>query len=306
MSKSNDDQLNPFMEYLNQLENQEDKDEEESDNHKTPAFNQAQKSILADILNEKFVCSVGKANIPNFYRDKPDLWFIVVESEFNATRIRNDQNKYNQVIRALDVETLSQITDIIYDPPLENKYQTLKDTIIKRMSESREKKIQKLLRELELLDKKPSQLLREMRQLAKDFITNDMLHQLWLDRMPMQIKPLLVASENLTLDALSEMADRLMDVTKSSFVMATTNIPFKNQEKTSNNLEKRIDDLQKILIECMKDIKELKTQQSTRRPRSRSSSSHRDKSICYYHNRFGTAATRCTTPCSFTSQAQGN
>lgn len=101
-----------------------------------------------------------------FIKDRPDIWFFLIESEFNAT------------LRALDTDTLQQVMDILYNPPERNKYENLKHAIIQRLSDSRQKQIQRLLNDLVLTDKKPSQLLREMKDLAAGSIQDEMLHTL--------------------------------------------------------------------------------------------------------------------------------
>jgi len=50
-----------------------------------------------------------------------------------------------------------------------NNYLNLKQVYDEHLCESKEKKLKKLLRDLELDDKKPSYLIREMQQLAGDY-----------------------------------------------------------------------------------------------------------------------------------------
>lgn len=276
-------------------------------------FNEVQKAMITSMFNESLVSTVSKPQVPNFFKDRPELWFILMEAEFNTSKIRNDETKYYSVIRALDPETLQQITDILYNPPVLDKYKHLKETLIRRTSESRSKQIHRLLREMDLGEKKPTQLLREMRELAGDSMSDDMLHQLWLDRMPNQIKPLLVASANLTLNALAEVADRVTETIRCSYVMATSTHGQRETTSSSmsSHLEERLDKLQQMMFECMKEIKEIKIKHNYRpsRPKSRSRSQsyqRSDKSSCYYHHHFGDKANKCVPPCSFKPREQGN
>ena len=71
-------------------------------------------------------------------------------------------------------------TDILANPPAEHKYETIKNKIIAEFTDSQERQIRKLINELELGDKKPSQLLRQMKTLAARQITDDVLKTLWL------------------------------------------------------------------------------------------------------------------------------
>lgn len=202
--------------------------------------------------------------LPAFVKDRIDLWFILVEAEFKASRIRSDDTKYNLVIRSLDAETIQRITDILYKPPEKDKYETLKQTLLKRISDSREQQLHKLLKEMVLAERKPSQLLREMRDLAAGAVNDDLLHQLWLDRMPAYIRPLLVTSEKLNLSALSEMADRILEVSNNSYSLATQTVSRIDTMANSKSLEKKIDEMQQLLVQCLHEIKELKLQQQVR------------------------------------------
>lgn len=275
-------------------------------------------------VSDDLISAIRKPQPPPFIKDRPDIWFFLIESEFNTTRTRSDEAKYNATLRALDTDTLQQVTDILYNPPEQNKYEHLKRAIIQRLSDSRQKQIQRLLNDLVLADKKPSQLLREMKDLAAGSVQDEMLHSLWINRLPVTIRPLLVTSNTLDLNALAEMADRIMDATYSQpNVMATTysqpNIMAVSRvdatPSTSSSsiqrLEQRVDELQKALALCLREITALSTQSSFQRPRYRSRSRPRSKTpenagICYYHKRFGTDAQKCTTPCTFKQQSQGN
>lgn len=84
--------------------------------------------------------------------------------------------KYYSVIRALDADMLQRITDILHDPPIVKKYKKIKEVLVKRTSVSHEKQIHQLLTSMDLEDKKPTQLLQEMKGLAGESMTEDMIH----------------------------------------------------------------------------------------------------------------------------------
>lgn len=109
---------------------------------------------LAGYVSDDIISAIRKPQPPPFMKDRPDIWFFLIESEFNATRTRSDEAKFNATLRALDTDTLQQITDILYNPPEQNKYENLKHAILQRLSDSRQKQIQRLLNDLILADKK--------------------------------------------------------------------------------------------------------------------------------------------------------
>ncbi|KAL7724945.1 hypothetical protein ACLKA6_002309 [Drosophila palustris] len=69
----------------------------------------------------------------------------------------------------------------------------LKRNIIERFCESEQKKIQKLLSDIDLGDRRPTQLLNELRGLAKDRINEDFLKSLWRQRLPPHARAILQA-----------------------------------------------------------------------------------------------------------------
>lgn len=280
----------------------------------------------------EYLAAVSRPQLPAFMKEKPEIWFYLIESEFTAARTRSDDVKYNATLRALDPDTLNQVTDIISSPPTTDKYVTLKNTIIKRVAESREKQINRLLNDIILGDKKPSQLLREMKTLAGNSVSEEMLHNLWVSRLPSTIRPLLIISDKLSLDVLAEMADRIIDsgtLNTLSLPGSTTAVAAVAPPRTRSHtpprqtLEAQMTELQSAMAFCVKELLEMKKQHQQShnegtsrsrarvRPRSgsqdRNSRSSSQQGICYYHRRFGQDARRCTTPCNYTNtQNQGN
>ena len=108
----------------------------------------------------------------------------------------------------------------------------------------------RLLNDLVLGDKKSSQLLREMKDLAVNSINEEMLHNLWVSRLPTTIRPL-PPSDALKLDVLAEMADRLMET-------VTLNKPILSSSRSS--LETQMTELQSAMAFCMKEILDMKKQ----------------------------------------------
>ena len=79
-------------------------------------------------------------------------------SNFQLSEITNDITKYYNIVTAIDPETLTAVSNILLNPPEQNKYNTLKSRTIQEFSDSEYQQIFKLLSELELGDDKPSHL----------------------------------------------------------------------------------------------------------------------------------------------------
>lgn len=106
------------------------------------------------------------------------------------------------------------MSDIVIDPPVAKKYETLKSRIIEQFADSETKKKKKLL-EIELGDKKPSQLLLEMKNLAGDAVTNEFMKSLFIQRMPNIVRQVLSISTD-DLQAIAKMAVKMLEAASDS------------------------------------------------------------------------------------------
>ncbi|XP_055910580.1 uncharacterized protein LOC129944945 [Eupeodes corollae] len=97
--------------------------------------------------------------IPSFWHEKPQIWFAQIEAQFKTANISKDSSKFNTIIGAIESQVLTQVSDAVLNPPSENKYENLKSLIIERFGDSEQRKIKKLLSDVDLGDKRPSQLL---------------------------------------------------------------------------------------------------------------------------------------------------
>ncbi|GBM60158.1 hypothetical protein AVEN_86295-1 [Araneus ventricosus] len=148
---------------------------------------------------------------PPFWETDPDLRFLQLESQFMLSSISTDETKFHTVVAALDSKVLSSVSDIVRNPPADNKYDALKTRIFNYFSLSQSTKLRVLLQDLQLGDKKPSQLLQEMRNLAAEKVSEDVLKTIWMQRLPTSIQQILTVSND-NLDGLSLIADKVSKV----------------------------------------------------------------------------------------------
>ena len=80
-----------------------------------------------------------------FWKSKPDLCFVQMEAQFLTVGITVDETKYNYVIQCLDDDSLTEVSDIVLNPPAMDRYVALKDRLVKSFVDSVEKKLRKLL-----------------------------------------------------------------------------------------------------------------------------------------------------------------
>ena len=75
------------------------------------------------------------------------------------------ENKFTYVVSSLQPEFAQEVMDLLFIPPTETPYDSIKVEHIRRTSLSEEKRLHQLLISEELGDHKPSQHLRKMQQL---------------------------------------------------------------------------------------------------------------------------------------------
>ncbi|KAH6943866.1 hypothetical protein HPB50_000197 [Hyalomma asiaticum] len=160
--------------------------------------------------------------LPPFWTADPQLWFLQVESQFTARRITAELTKYHHVVASLPPAIASEIRDLLVAPPAENAYTTLKQLLISRLTPSEPQRLQQLLHDTELGDPTPSQLLRHMRQLlhtagaATTDADSRLLRELFLQRLPVNVRMILASAADRRLSQLAELADSVLAVAPPS------------------------------------------------------------------------------------------
>lgn len=152
--------------------------------------------------------------LPSFWHNDPALWFILVEAEFAKRHISSQQTKYYHLITSLPPNVMAEVRDIVVNPPASAPYDSLKEHLIRRLSEPRQQRLRQLLSTEELGDHTPTQFLRRMYQLLGDdssALDESILRELFLQRLPSTVRMILSASPSVPLRELSELADRIME-----------------------------------------------------------------------------------------------
>ncbi|XP_023316038.1 uncharacterized protein LOC111693963 [Trichogramma pretiosum] len=159
--------------------------------------------------------------LPAFWMDKPAVWFAQAEAQFALADITVELTKYYHVISQLDVRAAAEVEDIISNPPGVEPYTNLKQHLIQRLSTSEEQRVRQLLHDEELGDRKPSQFLRHLKSLASPTaVQPNLLRHLWLRRLPTHVQAVLTARPELSLEQLSDLADKIVEISPISSVHA--------------------------------------------------------------------------------------
>lgn len=237
--------------------------------------------------------------IPPFWKADPALWFFQIEAQFATAGIRADLSKYNQIVGKLDTDTLTAVSDIVKNPPANDKYLTLRNRLTNQFTESDRKKLKTLFNDLSLTDDKPSDLIRKMRDKSCNMIGDDLLHELWSNRLPQQIQSILSCS-NAPLNEKIIMADKIFETLDLNSIQVLS----KKDPQFDSDLAKQFSKLEDKIDSLQYEINKSRSRNSSsRRHRSSSGSSKRTTqkpdTHCWYHKLYKDKAIKCTEPCSY-------
>lgn len=279
---------------------------------------------------ENFSDADGKVDIPNvsgavsrigvplrcpkFCPEEPALWFAQLEGQFILSRVTSDTTKFYFVTTQLEPNYALQVKDIITNPPETNKFEKLKDELIKRLSASQEKRIQQLLIHEELGDRKPSQFLRHLQNLAGPSGASDFVKSIWTSRLPRNIQTVIASQiSDLQVEKLAEIADRVYEIAPEVPQIASASAT--TTSTVTSDLIKQVSELSKQVAKLTTRL----TNRDANRSRSRSRSQSRNRRYssfnkhrpqqpppnhphCFYHYTYGDKANKCRQPCTFTSE----
>lgn len=226
---------------------------------------------------------------PTFFKDEPDLYFLQMEAQFRNAGITRDQTKFDHVIAQFDPKYLQTVSDIVRNPPETDKYSALKNRLIKEFTDSDQRKLRRLIKEVELGDDKPSQLLKKMKDLAGGSISDDAIKSLWIERLPEGVRAVVsIADGDSTQWA--KQADKMMEMTKFSSVAAV-----------SGTLNDTIEELRKEIASLKMESRGRPSEQSKSNENNKRNRSKSAKKLpfCKFHFRYGALARKCVEPCEF-------
>jgi hypothetical protein len=289
--------------------------------HQNQNQNQEANNEFVDAVNHQLPMVAAQAQPQIYFKPPPfnkanvKIWFLQLEAHFSATNVTSDTQKFYGTVSMVDPAVLPHIKDVLTNPPESTAYETLKQRIIAHYSESEQRQLQKLLTELQLGDRKPSELLRQMEEYAHGNIVNSALKTLWLQRLPHNMRAILSTSEDdLPLPKLAQMADKIADSLdcKPSYEAAAIQRPTATDNTTQllQSLVQQVATLSERLMQLEANNQQPRRSFNSSRSQSRQRFSSRSpnrsppRQICFYHERFGRNARRCTKPCIFAEQLQ--
>lgn len=265
---------------------------------------------------------------PPFWPEDPELWFQQLEIQFTLSNVTTDSTKFFYALSQLDHTYISQVKDIIRDPPATGKFEKLKVELTKRLSASREKQLRQLFMHEDMGDRKPTHFLRHLKNLAGPSVSDELLLSLWSGRLPHNLQTLIASQQpRLGLDELAELADRVHEMApplypqvasqalpSTSQSHSSSSTPFTQPQSSQSSSSTSDHHLKQEIAQLTKEIAKLtsfikqdhsrsrsrsRTTGSRGRSRSRTRQPPADHPHCWYHYNFGARARKCSQPCEF-------
>ncbi|XP_064462478.1 uncharacterized protein LOC135373151 [Ornithodoros turicata] len=220
-------------------------------------------------------------------------------------------SKSGYILAHLPLEAAAEVRDLIIRPLAEHPYDTLRDELKRRTALSSENRIRQLLTSEEVGDRRATQLLCRMRELAGNPTAEDtLLHELFLQRLPHNIRMILASTEHASLDDQAKMADCILDLAGHPVPGAVPNLA---PTTAASSADPTIAMLTASLHQLQSTVAVLAERGAATQPprgpgrnafrRRRTPSRRRPRSpspaFCCYHHTFGDSARNCQPPCSW-------
>nr|VZI42450.1 unnamed protein product [Spirometra erinaceieuropaei] len=263
--------------------------------------------IMSSDSDNQPIAGIHTFDLPSVWLGDIALWLRTVESRFALRQITREDTKFHYVVAALPMDIAIDLRDIIDCPPTEAPYTALKEALISRISLSTQKRLQRLISEEDLGDRKPTQLLRRLEQLAdRQKLDAAMFKQLFLQRLPPSVQAILAPNiPSSTVQMLAQTADRILE-----YYQPPVTVNVASRSTTAPTIEDVVKRLDALTLEVSQlratRVYNPRSPAISRRPRSPTPNKPTVDGFCWYHHNYGSNAHRCHSPCKYKTPASEN
>lgn len=223
---------------------------------------------------------------PPFLHHHAAGWFRILEAQFILARVSVSGTRFNHALSALPADIVAKIPATLLES---SDYDGLKTAVLDQFEQSKTEIFNQLTSKAELHGR-PSQFLAELQsQAARVGVGPDLVRHRFLQAMPKNLTPVLVAQAEMTLEALGKLADSLREHLPETEVMAVSTFEAHprrerrhSRERESRNQQFRRDE----------DRSQGRTAVYSFRPNQR-------PQVCRAHVFFADRARTCTSWCKF-------
>lgn len=233
-------------------------------------------------------------------------WLLHCDVFLSQMRNLDDGDKFGAMIGALPTHIVAAIQEVLLNLPADRKFETLTNALKERFVHHDEEANYKTITEIKLGDRTPSELLREMKRLnnARDAkLPASVIRSMHLSKLPANIQSLVEAlGDGKSDDEYGTLADKV-------FAREASAIGNHLESRTVGAIQKEAGLVTRVEFEnALREIAELKgmmrqlldTKNTLETP-AKSRNEQRKGNLCYYHNRYGKSAQRCTAPCAWST-----
>ncbi|CAK8687006.1 unnamed protein product [Clavelina lepadiformis] len=179
--------------------------------------------------------------LPPFSAQNAKLWFGIAESIFRQHQITSELDKFDLAISSLGPRHLESVEYVIFNRPEHRPYSFLKNALLSEHEVSEHDRLNRLLHHTTLGDQKPSEMLRDMRKFMGTQNRSipqieSLLRNLFLDKMPSDIRKILVGYLEDDLDNLALRADEIMSQSRRPEFNDHSNFAHNDRQAVVNRL----------------------------------------------------------------------
>lgn len=224
------------------------------------------------------------AKLPDFYTHNPEAWFINAEAQFALGKITDERTKFYHAVKTLDSKTNEEIQHFLMEQCQNNDrsatpYTNLKHQLLKVYGRSKVSKMAELLAMHSFNENGAESTLRRMRVLCADMDT--MLQCKLLSMASLSTRTAVASQEFNTAEELAKALDKAIERER----FATTYQPTISSAHEES---------------CQFDVSAAAKHSTTSKQHHNKPKQVDNRNICFYHERFGYKARKCTgPPCKF-------
>lgn len=241
------------------------------------------------------------------YEDDAALWFRQLEAKFEAARIRSQLSRYYIAFGNLPGVLLKPVVSTLAEPSATGRpYDSLREAILGREQLTAMERVNQVLRDINMGDRKPSDYFAYLKETAGNSFSEDAIFQIWLIRIPSNIKTTLIVLKNEPLKYRLEIADELFSAHRSepqisAVEKAVPGIDYVQMKKEI------VEEMRNMLKEALRASSRGRSQSRKREHNSRSRSKSKDHEYCWHHFKFGDKAHKCSDEkCKFKESQSKN
>lgn len=231
--------------------------------------------------------------IPVMHGTNFDAWIQQMEYWFLASGITDEMTQCASILSHIDQNVFTQINDEVIATPIPGKYQFVRQKLSTHYADSEQRNLNRLLSEMPLGDKKPSELYFEMKNVAGNVLGDIALKSLWAQRLPEAARPVIAASGGPATE-FTKVADKIVDALNAGNVNSITATPIDD-----------LTELHKQIFELRQQLKNLPSRSRShsrgsykqRRSSSSANKTNGNNDDCWFHQKYGINARKCRSPC---------